>query len=51
MKLEKEVLTKIYGGAITASFINAIVDGFQKIFDFGRTVGSAISRFVSKNWC
>lgn len=52
MKLNSQELLQIEGGAsITASMVNAIVDGFQKIFELGRAFGSAISRFVKKNFC
>ena len=52
MKLNSEELLQIEGGAsITASMVNAIVDGFQKIFELGRAFGSAVSRFVKRSFC
>ncbi len=51
MKLKPNELMNVIGGGITASMINAIVDGFQLIFDIGKSIGSSISRLVTRRAC
>ena len=51
MRMTRQELFFIKGGSITASMIEAVFNGLQKIFDFGRTLGSAISRLYTKKWC
>lgn len=52
MKLQRKELLLIQGGAgITASLINAIVDGFEFIYELGKSVGSAIARAFRKTYC
>ena len=51
MILEKKELCKIEGGAITAALVNAILRGFQFLFDLGKSVGSSIARMTKGNYC
>ncbi len=44
MTLNNKELVNITGGAISAALINSIINGFNKLLDFGRTVGTAIRR-------
>ena len=51
MILEKKELCQIEGGAITAALVNAILRGFQFLFDLGKSVGSSIARMTKGNYC
>ena len=44
-------LKGIYGGGISAAMINAIVRGATLLFEMGRSLGSAIRRCISRNYC
>lgn len=50
-KLENNELYQIYGGAITASFITAVVRAVNGILDLGRSLGSAIRRIQNGKVC
>jgi hypothetical protein len=50
MKLKNEELYKIQGGA-SATLLNAFSRAVSTILELGRTVGSAIRRAYSKNYC
>lgn len=49
--LSKEELLEIKGGSVSAALISAITNIFVKLFDFGKSVGSALRRTSSKNYC
>jgi hypothetical protein len=51
MKLKEEELYKIQGGAVTATLLNALSRAASTILEIGRSVGSAIRRAYSKNYC
>lgn len=51
MKLQETELYNISGGAISAALINAIARAVSTVLDLGRTVGTAIRRIYSKNYC
>lgn len=51
MILNVEELNEIYGGAVSASLLNAFSRAITTILGLGRTVGSAIRRIYSKNYC
>lgn len=51
MILSNKQLISISGGGISASLINSIARGFNAIFNFGRTVGSAIRRGIAGKYC
>lgn len=51
IKLEKQELINIEGGAISASFINALARGLNTILDLGRSVGTAVRRLYSGKIC
>lgn len=44
-------LQKIYGGSITATFINAIVKGLSLLIELGKSLGSSIRRITSGSTC
>lgn len=50
-ELKKEELQNITGGAVTASLISAVITGVNSFLEVGRSLGTAIRRFFSKNVC
>lgn len=50
-KIENNELHQIYGGAITAGFITAVVRAVNSILDLGRSLGSAIRRIQNGKVC
>ncbi len=53
MQLNEQQMYGIQGGGISinATLINAFARAISTILDLGRTVGSAIRRIYSKNYC
>lgn len=51
MKLTDQELFAIQGGAVSAALLNAFARAVSTILDLGRTIGSAIRRMYSKNYC
>ncbi len=51
MILNKNELLNISGGAVNATFINAIVKGISLLMDLGKTLGSTIRRAVTNSSC
>lgn len=53
MELQEKELSAIIGGGISinATMINAFARAISTVLDLGRTVGSAIRRIYSKNYC
>lgn len=49
--LEKQELLEITGGAISGTMINALVRGFSAIIDLGRSLGTAIRRIQTGQYC
>ncbi len=49
--LNKEELLAIKGGTISGTYINALVKGIDVILDLGRSLGTAIHRWVTGNVC
>jgi len=50
-QLDKQQLLNINGGAISATFINAIARGISTLVDLGRNLGSAVRRLYSGRLC
>jgi len=50
-KITDEKLKQIEGGAISASYLTAIVRGVNAILDLGRSIGTAIRRIQTGNLC
>ncbi len=46
MKIENKELANIVGGAITASFLNAILNIGKTIFELGSQLGKNIRRLI-----
>ncbi len=51
MLLNNRELVELKGGALSASYINAITRGATFLLDLGRAIGSAIRRGFTKNYC
>jgi len=52
VELKKDELLEINGGGvISAALLTALVRGATAIFEIGRSVGTAIRRYISKNMC
>lgn len=51
MILKNEELKEISGGAITGTFINAIIKGVNSFLDLGRSIGTAIRRIGAGSIC
>lgn len=51
MKLNNRELMQITGGAITATFINAISRAVNTIVKLGQIIGSALRRTISGSYC
>lgn len=49
--IEKEELNQIYGGAISATFITALVRAVGGLLDLGRSLGTAIRRVQTGSVC
>lgn len=51
MTLNNKELVNVVGGARTSAWISAVINGFNKLLDFGRTVGTAIRRGKTRSYC
>lgn len=51
MKLNKNELLEIKGGAITATLINAFARGINTMMSLGRSLGTAIRRIYRGKVC
>lgn len=51
MTLNNKELVNVTGGAISSALVSAVVNGFSKLLDFGRTVGTAIRRGRTGSFC
>lgn len=51
IELKKEELLSIEGGKTSASLINSVVRGASLLLEFGRSVGTAIRRIISRKTC
>ncbi|MDD3341102.1 MAG: hypothetical protein PHN72_02750 [Bacilli bacterium] len=49
--LNKEELLEIKGGAITGTYINAVVKGIEALLEVGRSLGTAVRRWVEGSIC
>ena len=50
--IEKKELMQIVGGiSITGTLLNSIYKSINTIMDVGRSLGSAIRRFIGGNMC
>lgn len=50
-RLNDNELKEVYGGAISASWVTAIVRGINSILDLGRSVGTALRRIQTGKLC
>lgn len=51
MKLNKEEMLEIDGGAITSAMLNAISKAINTLYELGRQTGSAIRRIIKNKYC
>ncbi len=51
MKLDNEILIKINGGGITATWLNAFARVISTVIEVGRMIGSSFRRISTKNYC
>lgn len=51
LRMTNQELVAVEGGAITASFLNALSRAANTIMDIGRAIGSSIRRVFSGNYC
>lgn len=51
MKLNKEEMLKIDGGAFTSAMLNAITKAVNTLYELGRQTGSALKRIIKKTHC
>lgn len=51
MKLNKQEMTKVTGGGISYSLLNAITKAITAIYELGKNTGSAIRRAIEKTYC
>ncbi len=50
-ELNKEELLEISGGAISGAIITALIKGINTILELGRSLGTAIRRIHTGNFC
>ena len=51
MRLNDNELFELKGGSISATYLNAIARSALFLLELGRTLGTAIRRGFSKNYC
>jgi bacteriocin-like protein len=50
-QLNKSELNNINGGELSGTFISGIIKGVQILLELGRSFGSAIRRFLLRQYC
>lgn len=50
-ELSKYELNTVVGGALSGAVISSIIRGAGIILELGRSFGSALRRFMTKNMC
>jgi hypothetical protein len=51
IELKNNELTNISGGVLSGTLVNAAINGARILLELGRSVGSAIRRFVLGIYC
>ena len=51
MKLKKEEMKQIDGGAFTSTMLNAISKAINTLYELGRQTGSALRRLLKNTHC
>ena len=51
MKLKKEEMIQVEGGAFTSAMLNAISKAVNTLYELGRQTGSALRRILKKAHC
>lgn len=50
-ELTKKELFAVEGGAISATYINALVKGIEALLELGRSLGTSIHRWMNGSVC
>ena len=51
LELNDEEMSKIDGGSLTSSFINAINSAINTLYELGKETGSALRRITNNKYC
>ena len=52
MTLQKQELVCIYGGAsFSATLVNAVIKGFQSLFNLGKSLGTSLYQAINGKYC
>ena len=50
-ELDKQEMLNIDGGTFTSSFINAITNAINTLYELGKETGSALRRLTTNKYC
>ena len=50
-ELDKKEMLCVSGGGFTSSFINAITNAINTLYELGKETGSALRRLTSSKYC
>ena len=50
-ELTNKELNLVIGGAISGAVLSSIIKGVSVILELGRSLGSAVRRMMTKNYC
>ena len=50
-ELDKQEMQSINGGSLTSSFINAVVNAVNTIYELGKATGGALRRLTNSTYC
>lgn len=51
MNIDDKELMNVYGGAITASYLNALARIYNTVLGIGQLLGTAIRRSINGSYC
>ena len=51
MKIKDNELVKVFGGALSASFLQYMSNAFKTVYSIGQDFGSALRRIATRNVC
>lgn len=50
-ELDKQEMLSVSGGGLTSSFINAITNAINTLYELGKETGSALRRLTNNKYC
>ncbi len=50
-EIDKKTMLNISGGSFTSSFINAITNAINALYELGKETGSALRRLTNNKYC